>query len=151
MDRVMVRIVGGIILAVVAISIKFCMGTERREDASKEVLTAARQMIKEVPGYDQDPAYMDWLVNEGHRQVFNDSYHIDIGSRYSAGRDSMDLDHYFDDLFHWMIDRSKTDGRTTVADNLKKYQDDPEAAAEPADKNAKNAKKAPADNPFVKK
>jgi hypothetical protein len=59
----------------------------------------------------------------------------------------MDLDHYFDDLFTWMIARAKSDGRTQIAESLEKYQEDPEAASEEAEKN----KNAPPENPFLKK
>lgn len=145
MSRYLIRIVGGILVGVVAISVKFCMGKERREDASKQVLVQAQQMVREVPGYDKDPNYMEWLVKEGHTQVFTEAYHIDIGSRYQAGHDTMDLGKYEEDLFRWMIDRAKTDGRTTVADSLTKYHDNPEVATEEAE--APKQK----ENPFKKK
>jgi len=141
-----VRVVGGLILGISAFSVKYCMGTDRRADASKQILKGAQEMIKEVPGYDDNRGYMDWLVKEAHQNVFNDSYNIDVGSRYSAGKDSMDFGQYEHDLFAWMIDRANADGSKHIAENLKKFEETPAP-----DPDAKPAKKKKEENPFVKR
>lgn len=144
MDRIYIRVIGGLMLAVIAFGVRFCMVSERRGDANKQVLAEAREMIKEVPGYEKDPNYMEWLVTEGHGEVFDAAYKSDYGSRRRAGTDKMDFDQYERDLFRWMIARARQDNRVTAAEALEKYRDNPEGVQEEA------APKEP-ENPFRKK
>ncbi|HLO41249.1 MAG TPA: hypothetical protein VK176_09520 [Phycisphaerales bacterium] len=145
MDSIIVRVLGGLVLFAAFFGIRYCNGTERRADASKEVLVAAREMIKDVPGYNEDPSYMDWLVERGHKEVFNDSYTIDTSRRrYTGGGDTVDLDKYGEALFNWMIARARSDQRLKVAENIENYLNSPEPGEE-----AEEPKEP--ENPFVKK
>jgi hypothetical protein len=145
MDSWVLRIVGGLVVFAAIFGVRYCNGTERRNDASKEVLVAAQEMIKDVPGYQDDPAYFDWLVSRGHSEVFSESYTIDAGRRrYSSGGDQLDFGKYENDLFTWMIDRAKTDQRTKIAEHLQAFKDGPAPGEEP------DEPKEP-DNPFLKK
>ncbi len=148
MNRYAIRWIGAIVLGLIALGVRYYSGTDRRADASKQVLKASQEMIKDVPGYAESAGYMDWLVKEGHKNVFNDSYSIDVGSRYRAGDDSMELGKYEHDLFQWMIDRANADGSKHIAEALKKFEDGPAPEANPADK---KGSKQPTDNPFSKK
>ena len=144
MNNWMLRIVAGIVCGALLIGVKFYMGTQRRADASREVLAALREELHQMPGYEVDPGYIDWVAGAGHQAVFSDSYNIDIGSRYRAGHDSMDLDQYFEDVFRWMINQANQDQRKKVAEAMQKYLEDPEAAEE-------DVKEKPPENPFLKK
>lgn len=145
MDSWVLRIVGGLVVFAALFGVRYCNGTERRNDVSKEVLVAAQQMVREMPGYKDDPSYLDWLVTRGHSEVFNNSYTIDTSRRrYSSGGDQMDLGKYEEDLFTWMIDRAKSDQRTKIAEHLQAHKDGPAPGEEP------DEPKEP-ENPFLKK
>ncbi|MCC6425949.1 MAG: hypothetical protein IT435_03920 [Phycisphaerales bacterium] len=72
-DAWTIRIVGGLVVGLALMGLKYCIGTERRADASKEMLKEAQEMIKEAPGYNENGNYMNLLVKEGHEAVFNDT------------------------------------------------------------------------------
>jgi hypothetical protein len=68
MDSLFAKIGAGVIIIALIVGGKYYVRTNRRADASKEVLVACQAMIQEVPGYKQDPGYMDWLVKVGIRR-----------------------------------------------------------------------------------
>ncbi len=84
--------IGGVAL-LIGLGLKFMHRSSTGEDFRK----AAHRMVHKVEGYSVKPDYYDWLVDEGHDHVFNESYHMDY-SRY-GDKSWVDGDQYMESLF----------------------------------------------------
>lgn len=113
-----VRIGAGVVVAVVALGVKFM----HRSSAGEEYRKVAHHVVAQVAGYSTKPDYYDWLVDEAHDHVFNDSYHMDTSRRHD--RSWVDDGKYMEDLFTYMIDQANGDNAAQVGTALATYRSD---------------------------
>ena len=99
-----------------------------RSKAGVEHRKAAHEMIRQVEGYAGKAEYYDWLVDDAHDHVFNESYHSELVGRRRT-RTWIDEGQYSDDLFEWMIRQAKDDKAYPVAAALEKFRAEHSGAA----------------------
>jgi len=115
------RGLAGVGVGVVVLIMVWAGAFMRRGSAGEEYRVLSHQIITKVDGYSVKPDYYDWLVDEGHDTVFNDSFKMESRSRRRV-QTWVDEDQYMDDLFAWMITQATTDRATGVAAALEKYR-----------------------------
>lgn len=129
----MERIFGGLGVGAVVLIIAWAAFFLRRGSAGEEYRKLSHEMIAQVEGYSSKPDYYDWLVDQGHDTVFNDSYKVERRGRRSV-RGTVDEAQYLDDLFTWMINEARTDNAAAVAAALEKFKAEELGMAEPPPK-----------------
>src|SRR5437868_3119415 len=117
MSRIAIRAGIACVAALVAGIVHFT----NKSSSSDQFRHKSHVMIRTVQGYDVKPDYYDWLVDEAHDEVFDESYHTERRGRYSE-KAWVDRNEYLDSLFASMITLAEHDNATGVVESLKKFQ-----------------------------
>lgn len=103
---IIILIIGGVILS-------FKMG--EKGQASDKVKEQTQALIKVMPSYATESAYLDQIFTACYDGAFEGAYDIGGGRRQGA---SFDMKKYAEDVFARMMERAKADQKETIVKEL---------------------------------
>jgi hypothetical protein len=104
------------VAAVVAAVVHF----SNKSSSSDTYRKQAHRMVETFDGYATAPDYYNWLADEAHDAVFDDSYHTEHHGRYSE-KTWVDRNQYIEELLDYMYTQAKTDKAVAVIQSIEKY------------------------------
>lgn len=108
------KFIGIIIVIAIVVGFKFY----NKGKASDDIRSQTIEIVQAMPGYEENQAYIDSILEPCFATAFEASY--DMGGRRRSAK--FDQDKYITTLFDNLMERSKQDGKEDLAIRFKVYK-----------------------------